>query len=118
MGNSRELRVSIIMKKTKKRNARVRRRVMQHRLSVLLVSCVIVVLAVTLSVASISLHTKNQNYKAQEAELQKQLKAQEERAAEIEELEEYVGTDEYVEDVAKDKLGLVYPNEILFEAEP
>lgn len=110
--------MSRIMKKTKKRNARVRRGAVQHRLSVLLVSCVIVVLAVTLSVASVSLHTKNQNYKVQEAELKKQLKAQVERAAEIEELEKYVGTDEYVEDVAKDKLGLVYPNEILFEAEP
>ena len=31
--------------------------------------------------------------------------------------EKYVGTDEYVEDVAKEKLGLVYPNEIIFEAE-
>ena len=35
----------------------------------------------------------------------------------IDELEEYVGTDEYIEDIAKEKLGLVYPNEILFEAE-
>ena len=50
--------------------------------------------------------------------MEKQLEAQEERADEIDELEEYVGTDKYVEDVAKDKLGLAYPNEILFEAEP
>ena len=105
------------MKKGKKRNAHVRRRVLQQRLSVLLISCVIVILAVVLSVASISLHTKNKNYKAQEAELMKQLEQEELRAEEIDELEEYVGTDEYVEDVAKEKLGLVYPNEILFEAE-
>ena len=110
--------MSKIMKKTKKRNVRMRRRVLQHRLSIRLFSGVIVVLAVMLSVASISLHTKNQNYKAQEAELEKQLQAEEARAEEIKELEEYVGTDEYIEDVAKDKLGLVYPNEILFEAEP
>lgn len=108
--------MSRIMKKTKKQKARVRR-MLQHRLSVLLVSCVIVVLAITLSVASISLHAKNQDYKAQEIELEKQLEAENARAEEIDELEEYVGTDEYVEDVAKDKLGLVYPNEILFEAE-
>ena len=105
------------MKKGKKRNAQVRRRVLQHRLSVLLISCVFVILAVVLSVASISLHTKNKNYKAQEAELMKQLEQEELRAEEIDELEEYVGTDEYVEDVAKEKLGLVYPNEILYEAE-
>ena len=105
------------MKKKKKRNTRARRRMLEHRLSILMISCVIVVLGVTLSVASISLHKKNTEYKAQEAELERQLEEEELRAEEIDELEEYVGTDEYVEDVAKDKLGLVYPNEILFEAE-
>lgn len=105
------------MKKTKKKNAGARRRIRQHRLSILMVSSVIVILAIVLSVASISLHTKNQEYKAQEDELEKQLDEEAKRTEEIDELEEYVGTDEYVEDVAKDKLGLVYPNEILFEAE-
>lgn len=105
------------MKKGKKRNAHVRRRVLQHRLSILMISGVIVILAIVLSVASISLHKKNQSYKVQEAELEKQLEEEALRAEEIEELEEYVGEDEYIEDVAKEKLGLVYPNEIRFEAE-
>ena len=105
------------MKKAKKKSVRARR-VLQHKLSILLISGVIVILGITLSVASISLNAKNQEYKAQEAELEKQLEAEKTRSEEIDELEEYVGTDEYVEDVAKDKLGLVYPNEILFEAEP
>lgn len=105
------------MKKVKKRNTHARRRMLEHRLSILLIICVIVVLGVTLSVASISLHKKNQGYKAQETELQKQLEEEKVRAEEIDELEKYVGTDEYIEDVAKDKLGLVYPNEILFKAE-
>lgn len=106
------------MNKKKKRNIHMKRRILHHRLSILSICCVIVVLAVTLSVASISLHKKNENYKAQEAELNKQLEAEEDRAEEIDELEDYVGTDKYVEDVAKDKLGLARPNEILFEAEP
>lgn len=105
------------MKKTKKRNIRARRRILEHRLSILLIVCVIVVLGLTLSVASISLHKKNKAYKAQEVELERQLEEERLRAEEIDELEEYVGTDEYIEDVAKDKLGLVHPNEILFEAE-
>ena len=109
--------MSIKMKKTKKRNTRVRHRVLQHRLSILVISCVIVVLGVCLSVASSSLHKKNQKYKVQEAELRNQLEAEGLRAEEINELEEYVGSDKYIEDVAKDKLGLVYPNEIRFEAE-
>lgn len=91
---------------------------LQHRLSVMAISGVIIILAATLSIASISLHRKNENYKAQEAELERQLKEQEERASELDELESYVGSDEYIEDEAKDKLGLVYPNETLFEATP
>ena len=105
------------MKKAKKRNTRARRRMLEHRLSILLILCVIVVLGVTLSVASISLHKKNQGYKAQEIELEKQLEEEKSRAEEIDELEKHVGSNEYIEDVARDKLGLAYPNEIVFEAE-
>ena len=105
------------MKKTKKRGGRARR-VLQNRLSVILVSSVIVILAVVISFASVSLQKKNRVYKAQMNELEKQLDQEAIRSEEIDELEEYVGTDQYVEDVAKDKLGLVYPDEIIFEAEP
>ena len=38
-----------------------------------------------------------------------------ERAAELDELEEYMGSSEYIEDVAKSKLGLTYENEIIFK---
>ena len=95
--------MSKIMNKRRIRSARAKTRIFENKLSVLSICCVVAVLAVTLSVASISLHAKNQSYKSQEAELEKQLEAQEERADEIDELEEYVGTDKYVEDVAKDK---------------
>jgi cell division protein DivIC len=71
-----------------------------------------------ISFASASLQKKNRVYKAQMNELEKQLEQESLRSEEIDELEEYVGTDQYVEDVAKDKLGLVYPDEIIFEAEP
>lgn len=106
------------MKKTRKRSAHAKRRALEHKLSILLISGVVLILGVTLSVASVSSRAKNRNLKAQEAELEEQLEAEKARSEEIDELEEYVGTDQYVEDVAKDKLGLVYPNEILFEAEP
>lgn len=99
------------------RKARRSKRMMQHRLSIIAVSCVIVMLTVVLMFGSISLHKKNEKYKAQEAKLEMQISEEDARAREIEELEAYVGTDEYVEDVAKDKLGLVYPNEMIFEAE-
>ena len=95
-----------------------KKRRLQHRISVISISCVILLLAVVLGVASISLQEKNSRYKAQEEELREQIEAEIVREEEIEELEEYVGSDEYVEDVAKEKLGLINPNEIIFKAEP
>ena len=105
-------------KKCKKRKSQAKNHALQHKISVLSISCVIVLLAIILSVGSISLREKNNAYKAQETELEEQLKKENARAEEIDALEEYVGTDEYVEDVAKEKLGLVNPNEILFRATP
>ncbi len=105
-------------RREKRRKARMKTRVMQHRISILSISCVIILLAMVLAVGSISLHEKNRNYKAQEATLEAQLEEEAARAEEIEALEEYVGTEEYVEDVAKEKLGLVNPNEVLFKAKP
>ena len=90
----------------------------QHRISVISISGVVVLLAVVLSIGSISMQEKNRAYKAQEAELQDQIAAEIAREEAISELEEYVGTDEYVEDVAKEKLGLINPNEIIFQAQP
>lgn len=106
------------MKERKKRAKRMQRHALQHKISVLSISGVILLLAVVLSVGSVSLREKNAAYKAQEAELETQIEEENVRADEIDVLEEYVGTDEYVEDVAKEKLGLVNPNEILFQAEP
>ena len=48
--------------------------------------------------------------------LEKQIADETERSKEIEDLETYTKTKKYVEDVAKEKLGLVYEDEILFKA--
>ena len=89
-----------------------------NKSSIVSISAVIVLLVVILFIGGISLQEKNRNYKAKEAELMTELEEARMRAKEIEELQEYVGTDTYVEDVAKEKLGLINPNEILFKVEP
>ena len=91
----------------------MRKGTVQFRLSMLLVSCVVVILAGMISVASISLHKKRDAYDEQLTQLEEELEKEKTRSEEIEEFEDYVGTDQYVEDVAKDKLGLAYPGEIL-----
>lgn len=97
------------------RTNRRRSRLQRHKTSVLGISAVILLLVAVVSVSSISLRAKNEAYIAQEAELEEQIQAEEERSEEIAELEEYVGTDEYIEQTAKDKLGLVHENEIIFK---
>ena len=52
-------------------------------------------------------------YKARTLETQK--KELQVQAEELEEKEEYMKTDEYVEDVARSQLGRVYPDEIVIK---
>ena len=47
----------------------------------------------------------------------RQLEEEEARTKEIEDLQDYVKSDEYMEKVAKEKIGLLKPNEIIFKEE-
>lgn len=85
--------------------------------SIVFISCILLMLTAVTTVHSISLGAELQDKNAQISELEKEKQAEEQRAEEIEEYKEYVGTDEYVEDTARDKLGMVKENEILFKAE-
>lgn len=49
--------------------------------------------------------------------LNAQIQEEEERAEEIKNLEAYVQTKRYIEDVAREKLGLVYEDEIILQQE-
>ena len=48
-------------------------------------------------------------------ELQQQYEEETERSTEIDDLETYMKSSQYIEDVAKSKLGLTYKNEIIFK---
>lgn len=87
----------------------------RHKRSVLAVSAVVLLLFAVVSANSISLKSKEEHYRGQELELEQQIKEEKARAEEIEELREYVGTDQYVEDMAREKLGLIYENEIILK---
>ena len=86
-----------------------------HRRSAALITMILVLLGCVLTVNAVTLQAKNKSYKQQEAELKAQINEQKERAEEIKEYEEYVKTDEYIKEVAGEKLGLVDPNEIIFK---
>ena len=68
-----------------------------------------------MSVQIVKLYYKNQEYIAREMELTSQLEEETKRSEQLFEYEAYIGSQEYVEDAAKSKLGLVYDNEIIFK---
>lgn len=88
-----------------------------NRLGMFCITAVVALLLVTLSVRSYSLAEKNKAYAQEEERLNRELADEEKRSEEIEEFEDYVQTDEYVEKAARDKLGMVYPDEILIRPE-
>ena len=66
-------------RRKRKHSAQGKNRILQHKISVLGISGVIVMLAVVLAVGSMSLREKNERYKAQQAELETQLEEQKAR---------------------------------------
>lgn len=89
----------------------------QHKRSVAVICTVLGLLAAALAVNSVSLYGRNQVYKQQEAELRAQIEEQNARTEEVKEYAEYVKSEDYIRDVAQEKLGLVDPKEILFQPE-
>ena len=75
---------------------------------------VLVLLAVMLS-RSRDLEATVDSFKRRQAELEELVRLEEERTREIESLKEYMLTDEYAEQTARERLGLVKENEIVFE---
>lgn len=87
----------------------------QNRLGMFLVSVVVVMLLVVVSVNSVLLKQKQDTYREREAELDELIAAEEIRTTELEDLKRYTQTQAYVEEVAKEKLGLVKEGEIVFK---
>jgi cell division protein FtsB len=80
-----------------------------------LVTLVVLMLLVVVSVSCVRLRQKQETNQARLVQLQNQIAAEEERTQELEELRKYTQTNAYIEEVAKEKLGLVHPGEIIFK---
>ena len=58
---------------------------------------------------------KNVGYEKQIKELQEQVDEEKQRTEELNEYKKYVQTKKFAEEIAKDKFGLIYPDEIIFK---
>lgn len=97
--------------------AKKRRRRGSNRREMICVSAVVLVLMGVVFVQSDRLREKNAGYEKKIASLAAELEEESERSIEIEALQEYVNTPEYAGEAAREKLGMVGENEILFKAE-
>ena len=89
----------------------------QNRLGMFLVTIVVLMLLVVVSINSVGLRQKKESYLEREQALQEQIDAEEERSEQIEEYRKYTQTKKYVEEVAKEKPGLVNEGEIIYKPE-
>ena len=61
-----------------------------------------------------NIEAKNVEYEKEISQLQAQVDSEQKRTDELNEYKKYIQTKKFVEEVAKDKFGLVYPDEIIF----
>lgn len=99
----------------RKKTRRKKRDRWSNRLAIIGITVVVVSLGVVVNLKSSSMRKKDLEYQVREEALMQQKVREESRANELEEYRVYVQTKQYIEEVAKEKLGLVKPDEILLK---
>lgn len=101
------------MGNSKKRKKK--KKVGYNSLGMIAIALVVLVLLGGLMLKSNDLKERLTGYDAKAATLQQQIEDEQTRTEEIDKLKKYMETDEYAEEVAREKLGLVKDNEIVFK---
>ena len=99
-----------------KRLDAIRKRRIKNRRMIVSITVVAFLFCIVLGIQMIQKYKTLHELKEQESKLQAQYQSELELSQELKDKEAYVKTDEYVEEMAR-KLGLLYPNEIIFKAE-
>ena len=95
--------------------ARYKRGSVQNTYGMIMATVAVALLLVVVLVRSFGLVQKRDQYQSRIETLQAQIEKEEQRSEEIAEFETYTTTRKYIEQIAKEKLGLVYPGEIIFK---
>lgn len=101
-------------KRSRKRRRHLNR---QTLISMITVSCVVLAMLLVVTIKSIELREKNESYDQELVALNQQIKEEEDRTDEIEKYSAYIDSDEYIEQIARERLGLIGKDEILFQSE-
>lgn len=88
-----------------------------NRLSMFLAALVVVILMIAVSVNAMSLNKRLTENRKRAVQLEQEIHTEQQRAADIEEYRRYTSTDAYIEEIAREKLGLIYEGETVFKEE-
>lgn len=89
----------------------------QSKICTVVILVSLLLLGTVVLIRSLSLREQKAELAVQAAELTEQIEEAKDAYAELEEKEEYMKTKKYVEEVARNQLGLVYPDEIVIRPE-
>ncbi|MCB5420783.1 septum formation initiator family protein [Blautia luti] len=96
---------------------RRKKRIGYNHLGMFGISLIVLILMLSLMAQSRNLQESLAGYETRAEALSQQIEDEKARTEEIEALKEYMLTDEYTEEAAREKLGLVKENEIIFQEE-
>ena len=101
----------------KKRKTKRNRKIGYNYLGMLAIALVVLVLLGGLMHESRNLRERLAVYDAKAATIEQEIENEQARTEDIDKLKEYMQTDEYVEEIAREKLGLAKDNETVFKKE-
>lgn len=92
-----------------------RGRASRHKGSMKIISIILLLVCGSIWYQTWQTHRETEAYALVEEDLNRQIADEEEKQKAIEEKAEYLKSDAYIEDLAREKLGLIYKNEIIFK---
>ncbi len=101
----------------RKTKNRVRGQKPSNKLVGLAVVVIVIAMVLFFNSRSKQIQAKNLEDTAKIEQLESQIEAESARAAELEEYSKYVNTKQFAEEIARSKLGLIYPDEKIFKEE-
>lgn len=106
------------MRKVQRNIRRKEKRILRKRKrNLVLVAISVLILGGVVSYKKIELNEKVASYETKIMQLEEEKAAEQKRSEEIKEYEKYVKSKKYIEQEARNKLGLAYPDDVVFEPE-
>ena len=93
------------------------RKKLQNRTSMILIMSIVLILLLVVGIKGYGLTKQRDALQGEYAANEEIIQDMEAEAQEIEEYKKYMQTPQYYEEMAKEKLGLVYENEVIFVPE-